>query len=199
MPPSALSDAPPDPARADGGGDANRGNRVPAPRGGGHRRFGRIALITVALATLAYWVFVFMGGGVGKNPDYLSDRAWVRGAERTCRAARTRIDALPRASTTPTKETRASVIERADAELRAMVRRLGTRVPSGSDGTVVRAWLKDYANYVRDREDYVRRLRANGRARFFVTDRSGKPVDEVIDDFASMNEMRSCMTPGDVG
>jgi hypothetical protein len=159
----------------------------------------RVLAIAVTVALVLFWIWVFSGAPRKKNPDYLEDRAWTARTEATCARTVERIDALPDAPTAESSPERAAVISQANDELEAMLDAIEADEPSGEgDLDVVRPWLADWRTYLEDRRDYASRLRTDPKAKLYVDEKFNDSIETVIDTFAEVNEMDSCVVPGDV-
>jgi hypothetical protein len=164
-------------------------------------RFGRALITLIIIGLLAMWgyvVYLAFGPGRADSPDKLDDPTFAEAAERRCADALERIDARPVASEFAGRpDERAAEIEDSNADLAAMLTDLRALVPDGEDGRLVGLWLDDWVVFLRDREDYVDRLRGDDGARLLVTEKDGRHITLAIDDFAKVNHMTSCATPGD--
>jgi hypothetical protein len=159
----------------------------------------RILAIAVSLALILFWIWIFSGGPRKTNPDYLKDRGWTDRTEATCARTVKRIDALPPAPDSTTSAARADVVSRANDELDEMLDAIEADEPTGEgDLDVVRPWLADWRTYLGDRRDYAERLRTDPHARLFVDEKFNDSIETVIETFAEVNEMPSCVVPGDV-
>jgi hypothetical protein len=91
------------------------------------------------------------------------------------------------------------VVSRANDELDEMLDAIEADEPTGKgDLDVVRPWLADWRTYLGDRRDYAERLRTDPKARLFVDEKFNDSIETVIETFAEVNEMDSCVVPGDV-
>ena len=147
---------------------------------------------------LGFWFYAFLLAPTG-SPDILDDPAFASASENRCAHARTVIDALPNASTAKSATERADVIDRANQELRDMLAAISL-LPTGTphDTNLIDLWLKDWRQYVVDRDDFSHQLRLNQSATFGVTARNGSHITKAIDAFAGRNKMPSCEAPTDV-
>ena len=150
----------------------------------------------VIVAGFWFYAFVFAPKG---SPDILDEPAFATASEARCKQARTVIDALPNANTAKSAAERADVIDRANQELRDMLAAIST-LPRGTphDTNLIGMWLKDWQQYVVDRQEFAQQLRVNPAAEFGVTARDGSHITKAIDAFAGRNKMPSCEVPGDV-
>ena len=150
---------------------------------------------------IGFWFYAFVLAPKG-SPDILDEPAFAAASETRCKQARTVIDALPNANTAKSASERADVIDRANQELRDMLTTISA-LPTVTTGTphdtnLIGLWLKDWRQYVVDRDDFSQQLRANPAAEFGVTARDGSHITKAIDAFAGRNRMPSCEVPGDV-
>jgi hypothetical protein len=156
--------------------------------------------VTVFLLIALMWIWIFSGAPRRHNPDYIDDRGWVRDAEATCAATKERIDDRTAAAGTQDTGARADAIDESTDDLEAMLVDLRDPLPDGSgDRSVVEPWLADYDQLLDDRRDYADAVRENPDARFLTTEKFNDPLDRVVQTFAEVNEMRSCIPAGDVG
>ena len=92
------------------------------------------------------------------------------------------------------------MVDRANDELEAMLDGLDVDLPSSQeDQAVVRPWLADWRTYLDNRRDYADRLRTDPDAQLLVDEKFSDSIETVIGTFAEVNEMDSCVVPGDVG
>jgi hypothetical protein len=165
-------------------------------------KLGR-TLVTLAIVLMvSMWVYVLylaFGPGRADSPDRIQAPHFASSAQATCDAALDKVAALQPAPQARDALARADTLDDANAELATMLDQLKDLTPAGDDGVVVTRWLRDWGTYLQDREDYADALRANPRARLYVTEKSGNQITEYIDQFAKDNEIPACSTPGDVG
>jgi hypothetical protein len=162
---------------------------------------GRTAIAVVIVGLVAMWVYVVylaVGPGRADPLDRLDDPAFAAAAEVRCASALAALEALPSAAEVASATERAEVLDRANAELAAMLDDLEGAVPTGEDGEMVQRWLADWRTYLDDRADYADRLRIDPEARLLVTAKGGRHITRPIDGFAADNRMPSCATPPDV-
>ncbi|HMJ74736.1 MAG TPA: hypothetical protein VK507_02130, partial [Iamia sp.] len=97
-------------------------------------------------------------------------------------------------------EARADAIDASTDDLEVMLAALADPLPdSEADRAVVEPWLDDYAKLLEDRRTYADAVRVNPDARFLTTEKFNDPLDRVVQTFAEINEMFSCVPAGDVG
>jgi hypothetical protein len=179
----------------------------PSPIEAPRRRFGRLWVLAVVASFVGIWGYVlYLSFFVGRAEprDRLQDTTWAATAEETCADTRRVLDRLELASEVGSPEERADLLDTATDELAVMVTRLeGLRSPrDAAEARAVSRWLDDYRTYLGDRRDYAAAQRDPSHPRydrpFSVTDRGGYQIDLLIDDFARVNYMESCESPGDV-
>jgi hypothetical protein len=159
----------------------------------------RVLAVMAAVALILFWLWIFSGAPRKQNPDYLEDRAWAERTEATCAATVARIDELPDAPSAASSAERADVVDRANDELEAMLDDLDAHPPSNPDDLeVVRPWLADWRTYLGNRRDYADRLRTDPDAQLLVDEKFRDSIETVIGTFAEVNEMDSCVVPGDI-
>lgn len=156
--------------------------------------------VAVVLAILVFWIWIFSGAARKANPDFLDDRAWAERAEETCAATRERIDERSASAGNQSTSERADSIDESTDDLEAMLADLRDPLPSSDgDRAVVEPWLEDYEQLLGDRRTYADAVRVNPDARFLTTEKFNDPLDRVVQTFAEINEMPSCVPAGDVG
>jgi hypothetical protein len=176
--------------------------RADEPDGGRRRGWSTKVQVVVLVANIAFWAAILgwtlMSGEV-EPPDRLDQRAFPTAAEPRCADARDDIDALGLPTDVETPEERADMVDEENGILTAMVDDLeALDRPTGEEGEWVGQWLADWRTHIQDRQDWADDLRAGDDHAFVETDRGGEQVSNVIDNFAEVNEMESCATPGDV-
>lgn len=160
-----------------------------------------VIVVVVSVAMVAMWAYVlFLAIGPGRQPppDRLEDPAFAEAAQARCDEALDAIALLPPAIEAPDADARADVIDRANAELAAMLDDLAELVPPGEDGEIAAEWLADWRTYLGDRQAYAEALREDPEARLLVSAKGNDQVTEHIDAFAADNHMPACGTPIDV-
>ena len=163
---------------------------------------GRVLVIVAVVSIAIFWSLVFAGWFDKRNPDYLTDRAFVTRTADRCAEARRSINRLPPASDSPTAESRAAVVDQATDRLQDMVDAIAADHPTNpSDARIVTAWVADWRVYLANRRDYARRLRRDPQAQFLVDQkpRANDSYDRVIKNFADINDMPDCGPTLDVG
>jgi hypothetical protein len=172
---------------------------APPPRG----RRGTVwtALgVLVVLLVVVMWIWIFSGAPRKANPDYLDDRAWAEDSEETCAATEQRIEERSEEAGRQDPAARADAIDASTDDLEVMLAALADPLPeTEADRAVVEPWLADYAKLLEDRRTYADAVRVNPDARFLTTEKFNDPLDRVVQTFAEINEMFSCVPAGDVG
>jgi hypothetical protein len=163
---------------------------------------GRVAGAVVTVCIISFWVWAFSPLPDRGNPDRLDDRAYVTAAEGICAVAQTQIADLPSAGDVATPAERADLLDTGTVVVRQLILDLRTvRPDADSEATIIRFWLDDWETYADDRDHYAGQLRTGDFGgvddRFTVTTRAGLAVSTHIDGFARVNDMDSCLTPGD--
>ncbi len=157
-----------------------------------------LAALVVAMGVL--WVYAFFLAPSG-NPDRLEDRAWAAAAEVRCARALDEVALLPTAASAPDPATRADDLDDATAVVRAMVDDLAALGGgAGDDRDLVAHWLADWEVYVADRLAHAERLRSEGDVKPLLTalPSGAGSVLERMNGFARVNDMESCLDPGDM-
>lgn len=162
------------------------------------RPTGILAALTVT-ASFGLWTYAFSGLARRDPPDTLQDSAYAAKAEALCAPRREVVDALPPAPAARDPQERAGVLSEANVTLRAMVADLRTIEPDNpTDAAIVTKWLQDWDTYLGDREAYAGVLATGTDARFILTSPDGEIYTKSMDNLATVNDMLSCGTPGDV-
>lgn len=163
---------------------------------------GRAAAVVLIVGTVVFWVWIFSGAPKRANPDRLDDRAFVERTHERCRELRRDLDRLPDARAAESAAERATVLDRANVLVGAMVEEIeADRPTTGEDAQRLRGWLADWRTYVGDREAYAAALRRDPGARMTLSENAALSdgVDKTIEVFSDVNDMPDCATPGDVG
>ncbi len=134
--------------------------------------------------------------------DWLTDRSFPNAAEPICKAT---LDNLNNAGLLNQKasspQDRASLADRADAQLTDMIGQLRTKVPAtGEAHDATTAWLNDWDQWLSDRAAWTDKLKAGQDVQFFERQRAatGQPNSAALTAFAITNDMGSCQTPAGV-
>lgn len=164
------------------------------------RRALYTVLGVVALLLAVMWVYVLFIGNP-ENIDTLNDAAYGRQAEPVCAATVAKLQALGLVNKkADTPEQRADLVDRADAELKTMVADLRTIHPSNpTDTATVGKWLAAWDQWLADRTVWSTQLHAGQNVEFLETQLpDGRPSSTPLNDFALINGMQSCATPGGI-
>lgn len=168
-----------------------------APR----RRIGRAVVLVLVVALAVMWVYVLFIANPESTEDKLHADAFPKAAQPVCRAT---VDELGRLGVVNKRATspqeRAGFVDTTDAELLKMVQQLRTMTPSpGEDATAIGKWLDDWDQWLRDRMTWAEKLHRGEDAPFLEKQRdNGEPNSKALNDFAQINSMPSCATPGGV-
>lgn len=167
-------------------------------------RTGRVAAIVVVAALLVMWGWIWIFAP-RENVDRFSERAFPEAADPVCAAAHAKILDLPSGRQTPTVEARAAAVREGTEIIEDMVAELeglAYLVTDPDDAAILRQWLADWhALYLADRWAHVERLESatpdtpDEDLAFLVHDlRYGRKIDGL----ANVNDMKSCVIPGDI-
>jgi hypothetical protein len=169
--------------------------------GGFRWSVGSVAAVLVVVAIAAFWVYAFSPWAPDDKADALADKSLVAGANAHCKAAKERIDALPRAMESPTPAARAEVVEQANGYVADMIAalRADAQGATGRDRELLDVWFADWDTYLERRQVYADELRANeDGAVFTVPARNGGQITETMDGFSRTNDLYDCLVPLDV-
>lgn len=170
----------------------------------GRRRLSLAASvqIAIALAVIVGWVAIYawtLTGDRSDPPDRLDDPAFAAAAEPICAATLAEIEGLGLPTEVSSPAERAAFVAEENDLLLAMLDDIeALPSPSGDDGVWVEQWLEDWRLHVQDRQDWADDLEAGDDHLFVESARAGEQVSKVVDNFAEVNDMPSCATPGDV-
>ena len=162
----------------------------------------RVLVILVIVGLIGFWAWIFAGGPRAAHADEVSDREFVERTHRRCQVLRVELSRLPDATESETAADRADVVDSATVLVTGMVDDIEADMPDDAeDVEVLEQWIADWRTYIDDRDDYADRVRDDPGARFEVTEneRVLRGVDDTIRNFADVNGMPDCATPGDVG
>lgn len=168
------------------------------------------------MALLWIWIFAIRGRGL-PHPDELGVPAanaaaeditrdertalnFITEAEAVCATAQAEISQLPLAAGADDFNERAAILDQATERLDLMVNELGSLATPTEDGEafIVGEWIKDYYQFLDDRRAYSDVLRTGDDPPFVISARDGRRVTNYIVTFAEVNNMFSCVPPGDV-
>lgn len=167
----------------------------------------RIGLSVVVIAIIAMWIWIYFFAP-RNNPDRLETRAFATDAEAVCAPAQALLDEIPLGSTVSTPQARAEqVIAGTDItiDMVADLRRVAAQVTDESDLEIISAWLDDWDVYIGDRQAHIVKLSeaapdASPRDLAFTLSAIGEGgiYTRRIDGLANVNDMASCVVPGDI-
>lgn len=164
-----------------------------------YRRPSGIATAVIVAGSFGLWTYAFSGLAAKDPPDMLADLAYRQRAEAVCAPARAFVDGLPPAPAATDPIDRSNTLAQANERLGAMVAELRSTSPSGDrDRAIVEQWLGDWDRFLRDRIDYQQVLATGRDAQFTLTLKDGENYTKSMDNLATVNDMGSCATPGDV-
>ena len=160
----------------------------------------RAFLVLLVLAMGVLWIYAFFLAPSG-NPDRLQDRAWSTAAEIQCAEALARISLLPTAASASDPADRAEDLDAATAIVRSLADDL-TALSGGTneDKEIIAQWLAAWGVYLADRQAHAKRLRDEGDVKPLLTalPSGAGSVLERMNGFARVNDMESCLDPGDM-
>ena len=157
--------------------------------------FLKVAIIA-GIAGLWAYAFFFAPSG---NPDRIENEEWLEKAEQICSRALEQIALLPSASEARTPTDRAESIARGTRVLEKMNADLADLpLDSEKDKFNTVSWLSDWNTYLGDRKNHVKRLTELGDIEPLLTaTESGTSALERMNGFARVNDLESCLDPGD--
>lgn len=185
---------------------------VPAPAGPGRdrprsRRFSplRYLVVVACLLLAAMWVYGLFFAS--KQAAYqVSDANWRRQAEAICaryeQQRRQLADVDEGYISDPTPDQmlrRADLVEQATDLIEASLEEvLALPVDADRDRSIVADYERYYRMVIADRRVYIDRLRALDLRPYGETRVGNGPVTNVLSDFVTVNQMRSCAPPTDL-
>ena len=154
--------------------------------------------IAAVAGIIGLWAYAFFFAPSG-NPDRVENEVWLEKAETICSQALNEIDLLPLAKEAKTPADRAELIAQGTRVLEKMKASLaGLPLNSEKDNFNTDSWLSDWDTYLGDRRNHVKRLTELGDIEPLLTATdSGKSVLERMNGFARVNDLDSCLDPGD--
>lgn len=171
----------------------------PVPEGMG--RTTRLLATVFILVAIAFWIFAFSPWArqIFQAPDQIADETYVANIEATCAATVAQLDALPSARSADGPIERADIVEDSNVALNALTLELAM-LEGGTedDRRLVNLWLQDWGILIGDRQTHVERLRTEGDVRFLNSEVDGIFVAERMNGFARVNDILSCLPPGDL-
>ncbi len=178
---------------------------TPPPETEPQRRWVKWALIVIVAALAAMWAYAFVFAS--KDGRYqVDDTGWRKAAETRCAAAREEMAALASNEggriTNPTNEQmqqRAALVDQATSSIEQALADIDSLpLTDARDQQLVDAWFGFYDTVLADRKAYTARLRDGRNEPYDETQIGGGPVSNVITDFTTANEMKSCAPPLDL-
>jgi len=179
------------------------GTPAPAPaRRSRGSTAARVAVVGACALIAAMWIYAF--GFASKEAAYrVRDEAWRDRAEEICDRYRRERFALADTDegfiTDPTPEQmreRADIVDRATDLLEAsLVEQTALALPTARDQELVDDYRGFWEVLLGDRRAYTARLREGRLEPYRETKLDGGPVTNVIVDFTTVNEIRSCAPP----
>ncbi|MEM9204426.1 MAG: hypothetical protein AAGC53_22525 [Actinomycetota bacterium] len=170
--------------------------------------WGRLVVTLILVALLVMWAYIWVFVP-RDNPDRFASRAFPEAAEPVCAVAQAEIDALPLGSTAATPQERAVAVREGTViteRLIAELRELTSLVDDPDDLAILERWFEDWEDgYLVDRWAHVERLENatpdtdDRDLAFLIQERvEGGFYTRRIDGLANVNDMASCVVPGDI-
>ena len=170
--------------------------------------WGRVVVVTIVVSLLVMWLWIYLYAP-RNNPDRFSSSAYADAAEPICAAAQVRIAALPPGRFADTPQERAVGVREGTEiteQLVADLKDLRMLVTDPDDLRILDAWFEDWEEgYLVDRWAHVERLEMatldtdDRDLAFIIQERiEGGFYTRRIDGLANVNDMRSCVVPGDI-
>lgn len=161
----------------------------------------RIAATIFVVLSVVFWLFAFSpwARDIFQAPDQIEDEMYNAAIENRCAQMVAELETFPSVRSATGPDDRADNIERVNESLQRMRRDLAALEGGTSDDhALILRWLDDWDFYIEDRVTHVERLRTEGDVRFLNTERDGIFIAERMNGFARVNEIRSCLPPGDL-
>lgn len=177
--------------------DPGRTEYIPEGMG----KWSRIAAIIFATFAVCFWIFAFspLARSYFQAPDQIEDETYVLAIESRCAVAVAEMEALPSIRSAVSPEDRAVNLDKANDALQQMRGDLSALAGgTNKDQELVNRWLQDWDFYLEDRLAHADKLRSGDDGRFLNTERDGIFIAERMSGFARVNEIRSCLPPGDL-
>lgn len=163
------------------------------------QRVGARVGIALAMGSALVWLWAIAQTGNVEPTDTLEDQTFAEAAEPICAAAMAVVGDFPRAVDAASPDERAGVIRESSAVLSTMTGDLRAVVPDDDQADAINLWIDDWDGHIADRLDFARRLETEGGGEEFLeTAKAGTQLSRSINRFATVNDMASCETPGDV-
>jgi len=168
---------------------------------GWHWTPARVLGATGLGAMALFWAWIFaLGGSSVKHNDEMTDTTFAAAADPICARAQADISTIPTGASAESFDERADQIDAASDRLVSMIDELATvpRPPDAEESRIVGEWLIDYDRFVGDRRNYADQLRSGDDGPITLSARDGRRITNYIVTFAEVNNMFSCVPPGDV-
>jgi hypothetical protein len=171
----------------------------------GRRSPWRYVVAIALILLMAMWVYALFFAS--KKATYrVDDDAWRAEAEQICRAAETErrglVDTTAGYIAEPTPEQaveRADLVDQATDIIEAALDDVvALPLTTDRDKSLVADYEQYYRTVIADRRVYTARLREFDLRPYGETKVDGGPVSNVIIDFTTVNEMKSCAPPSDL-
>lgn len=170
------------------------------------RRWIRCVLVVVCLLIAAMWVYA-LGFAPKKAVYRVDDASWRSYAEQRCETARDARNALADiaggyiADPTPQQMfQRATIVDKAtDIQEQVLGDIVARPVASQRDRDILQRFEHQYRTLIADRRAYTAQLRAGVDEPYHETRVAGGPITNVIVDFVTVNEIKACDPPGELG
>lgn len=170
--------------------------------------WGRLTVVVILVGLAAMWIYIW-GFVPRNNPDRFSSQAFPEAAEPICAKAQAAINALPSGVDATSPQERAVAVREGTEITQQMVADLRALLPlvnDPDDTATLELWFEDWEEgYLVDRWAHVERLENatpetdDRDLAFLIQDRAqGGFYTRRIDGLANVNEMNSCVVPGDI-
>lgn len=178
----------------------------PSPRRPLKSTLTRVVLIVVIGLLIAMWVYAF-GFATKRSPYRVDDEAWTARAQDVCKVYEAKrlelVDTAEGYIAEPTDEQviqRADVVDAATDILEAELDDVFAVLPATErDQLLVNEYRGFFDILIADRRAYTARLRAFDIQPYGETMVDGGPVTNLLVDFTTVNEMKACAPPGELG
>ncbi len=169
------------------------------------RRWVKVLLALICAGIAAMWVYAFVFAG--KDGVYrVKNDQWRSAAQTICKDAQDRRLALADTEggyiANPTVEQmrqRADIVDQATDIIERMLNDVvALPLTTDHDQHAVDVWQRYFRILIEDRRAYTARLRTGELAPYRESVVEGGPVTNVITDFTSGNNVKSCAPPGEL-
>lgn len=170
------------------------------------RRWVRWMLGALCVLMAAMWFYAFVLAD-DTGAYRVQDDQWRTAAREVCRAANAErvklADTAEGYIAHPTNEQmleRADVVDKATDILERMLDDVvALPVATPRDRELIDVWAKYYRILIGDRRTYTANLRAFDLQPYHESSEAGGPVTNIITDFTSGNDIKTCVPPGELG